>query len=411
MANALTDAKIRLARPAAKPRKIFDGGGMFLLITPGGGKWWRFKYRFAGKAKTLSLGVYPDVGLREARDRRDEARKLLASAIDPGEQRKAAKAERTAAGRRERDTFEAVAREWFEKFSPAWESSHAVTVIRRLERDVFPWLGSRPVGEINAVELLEVLRRVEARGTLETAHRIKQIAGQVFRYAIATGRASRDPSADLRGALPPVRENHHSAVTRPAEVAGLMRAIATYQGSFVVRCALRLAALTFVRPGELRKAEWAEIDLDGAIWRIPSHKMKLRREHLVPLSRQAVELLRQLFPLTGRERYVFPSARSSTRPMSENAITAALRRMGYEQGVMTAHGFRTMASTLLNEMGWPADAIERQLAHAERDGVRDAYNRAEYLAERQRMMQKWADHLDALAALGVISPVATSASK
>jgi len=397
MANALTEAKIRLAKPAAKLRKIFDGRGMFLLITPGGGKWWRFKYRFGGKAKTLSLGVYPDVGLREARDRRDEARKLLASAVDPGEQRKAAKAEKTKVERRERDSFEALAREWFEKFSPAWASSHAVTVIRRLERDVFPWLGGRVVGEIAALELLEVLRRVEARGALETAHRIKQIAGQVFRYAIATGRASRDPSGDLRGALPPVREKHHAALTRPAEAAGLMRAIATYQGSFVVRSALRLAALTFVRPGELRNAEWAEIDLDGAVWRIPAHKMKLRREHLVPLSRQAVELLRELYPLTGRGQYVFPSARASTRPMSENAITAALRRMGYEQGIMTAHGFRTMASTLLNEMGWPADAIERQLAHAERDGVRDAYNRAEYLAERQRMMQKWADHLDALA--------------
>lgn len=269
-------------------------------------------------------------------------------------------------------------------------------MIRRLERDVFPWLGTRPVGEITAVELLEALRRVEARGALETAHRIHQICGQIFRYAIATGRGSRDPSADLRGALPPVRETHHAALTKPADVAALMRSIIGYQGSFVVRCALRLAPLVFVRPGELRKAEWSEFDLDGYIWRIPAERMKLRQAHLVPLSQQAVEVLRELRPLTGAGRYVLPSARTTTRPMSENAVTAALRRMGYEQGTMTGHGFRTTASTLLNEMGWPADAIERQLAYAERDEVRGAYNRAEYLSERRRMMQAWADHLDGL---------------
>jgi integrase len=243
---------------------------------------------------------------------------------------------------------------------------------------------------------LPLLRRVEKRGALETAHRIQQVSGQVFRYAIATGRAQRDPSADLRGALPPVREQHHASLTKPTDVAALMRTINGYQGTFVVRCAVRLAPLVFVRPGELRKAEWLEFDLDSATWRIPAERMKMRNEHLVPLSRQAVEILQELHPLTGAGRYVFPSARTRSRSMSENAILAALRRMGYERGQMTGHGFRTMASTLLNELGWNADAIERQLAHAERDGVRDAYNRAEYLAERRSMMQAWADYLDRL---------------
>jgi integrase len=381
-----------------------------LLVTPSAGRWWRFKYRFCAKAKTLSLGVYPDVGLKEARKRRDEARKLLATGVDPSAERKARKAARAAEMARETSTFELVAREWFEKYSPIWASGHAATVIRRLERDVFPWLGGRPVGEIAAVELLEVLRRVEARGALETAHRIKQICGQVFRYAIATGRASRDPSGDLRGALPPVKETHHAAITKPAEVAALLGAMKRYRGSFVVRCALLLAPLVFVRPGELRKAEWSEIDLDGAVWRIPAERMKLRREHLVPLSRQAVTVLKELRPLTGSGRFVFPSMRTTTRPMSENAITAALRRMGYEQGTMTAHGFRTTASTLLNELGWPADAIERQLAHAERDAVRGAYNRAEFLTDRRHMMQAWADHLDLLTAGGTIIPFHAAAN-
>jgi integrase len=274
---------------------------------------------------------------------------------------------------------------------------------------VFPWLGGRPVGEISAAELLTVLRRVESRGALETAHRIHQVYGQVFRYAIATGRAQRDPSADLRGALPPVQEKHHAALTDPKQVGALMRSINGYQGSFVVRCAMRLASLAFVRPGELRRAEWSEFDLDGGTWRIPAARMKMPTEHLVPLSRQAAEILRELHPLTGAGRYVFPGARTAGRPMSENAITAALRRMGYERTQMTAHGFRTLASTLLNEMGWPADAIERQLAHAERDGVRDAYNRAEYLAERRRMMQAWADYLNALANEGSVASFGASA--
>jgi integrase len=400
----LSDSVIRQAKPAVKARKLFDGRGLYLIVTSAGGKWWRLKYRFAGKEKLMSLGVYPEVGLKEARERREAARKALAAGIDPGAERKAAKAAAIAAARRERDTFDAVAREWFGKYSRAWVPAHAETVARRLERDVFPWLGGQPIDEITAVELLSALRRVEARGAIETAHRINQICGQVFRYAIATGRAQRDPSADLRGALPPVQEKHHAALTKPADVTALLRSIGGYQGSFVVRCALRLAPLTFVRPGEFRKAEWAELDLDEAIWRIPAYRMKARAEHLVPLSRQAVEVLRELHPVTGAGRYLFPSARTTGRPMSENAITAALRRMGYERGQMTAHGFRTTASTLLNELGWPADAIERQLAHAERDEVRGAYNRAEYLAERRRMMQSWGDYLDRLVADGTAIP-------
>ena len=274
--------------------------------------------------------------------------------------------------------------------------------MRRLERDVFPWLSTRPAREITPLELLSVLRRVEGRGTLETAHRIHQVCGQVFRYAIATGRAQRDPCTDLRGALPPVPPSHHAALTRPADVGALLRAINGYRGSFVVQCALRLAPLVFVRAGELRRAEWSEFDLAAAVWRIPAARMKMRQEHLVPLARQAVELLQQLQPITGSGRYVFPSARTAVRPMSENAVTAALRRMGYERGEMTGHGFRTVASTLLNELGWPGDVIERQLAHAERDNVRNAYNRAEYWAERQRMMQSWADYLGGLAGTGTV---------
>jgi integrase len=399
---ALTNTAIRNAKPETKARKLFDERGLYLLVAPDGGKWWRFKYRFGGKEKLLSLGVYPDVGLKQAREKRDAARKLVAASVDPSAERQAAKAALIETERRERDSFEAVAREWFQKFSSNWVPAHAETVIHRLQADLFPWIGSRPIAEITAVELLEVLRRIEARGAVSTAHRIKQICGQVFRYAIATGRVPRDPRADLRGALAPEREQHFGALTKPADAAALIRAIDGYCGSFVVKCALRFTALTFARPGEIRKAQWSEIDLAESLWRIPAERMKMRREHLVPLSRQAIEILRELNPLTGSGLYVFPNGRVTSRPMSENAIVAALRYMGYERGQMTAHGFRTLASTLLNEQGWPADAIERQLAHVERDEVRGAYNRAEYLTERRRMMQAWADHLERLATGGQV---------
>ena len=394
----LSETAIRLAK-AAKARKLFDGGGLYLLLTPAGGKLWRFKYRYGGREKLLALGAYPGAGLKQARAARDDARRLLAAGTDPAAARKAAQAAWLS---RDTENFEAVAREWFGKFSAGWAVGHAATIMRRLERDVFPWLGTRPTREITPLELLNVLRRVEGRGTLETAHRIHQVCGQVFRYAIATGRAQRDPCTDLRGALPPVPPRHHAALTRPADVGALLRAINGYHGSFVVQCALQLAPLVFVRAGELRRAEWAEFDLAEALWRIPAARMKMRQEHLVPLARQAVEILHQLQPVTGSGRYVFPSARTAVRPMSENAVTAALRRMGYERGEMTGHGFRTVASTLLNELGWPGDVIERQLAHAERDNVRNAYNRAEYWAERQRMMQSWADYLGGLAGTGTV---------
>ena len=271
-------------------------------------------------------------------------------------------------------------------------------ILHRLERDAFPWIGSRNIAEITAPQLLTVLRRIEHRGAVETAHRILQVCGQVFRYAVATGRAERDPSADLRGALPPSKAKHLASITDPARIGELLRAIDGYRGSFIVRCALRLSPLLFVRPGELRKAEWREFDLDAGEWRIPAARMKARAPHVVPLARQSLEILRELEPLTGGGHYVFPGNRSEKRPMSENTTTAALRRLGFEQGGMTAHGFRSMASTMLNEQGWNRDAIERQLAHAERDKVRAAYNYAQHLVERRKMMQAWADHLDALRA-------------
>jgi integrase len=402
---ALTDIAVKHAKPETKARKLFDERGLYLLVTPDGGRWWRLKYRFQGKEKLLSLGVYPDVGLRQARERRDEARRLVAAGVDPSAERQAAKANLIAAEQHARDSFELVALEWFQKFTPNWVPTHAHTIIRRLEANLFPWIGSRQIAEISAPELLEVLRRIEARGAVSTAHRVKQICGQVFRYAIATGRASRDPSSDLRGALAPERERHFGALTNPSDVAALARAIDGYRGSFVVRCALRFTALTFARPGEIRRAEWTEIDLDEALWRIPAARMKMRREHLVPLARQATGLLRELHPLTGSGRYIFPNGRTLSRPMSENAILAALHSMGYERGQMTAHGFRTIASTLLNEQGWSADAIERQLAHAERDEVRGAYNRAAYMTERRKMMQAWADYLDGLLTSGKVIPI------
>jgi len=372
---------------------MFDTNGLYLEIAPAGGKWWRLKYYFGGKEKRLSLGVYPHVGLKKARDRRDEARRLVADGIDPGEHRKAIKEMRAD---RAQNSLEAVAREWFSKYSPSWAAGHADKIIRRLERDVFPWIGARPIAEITAPDLLTVMRRIEARGAIETSHRALQNCGRVFRYAVATGRAERDPSGDLRGALTPVKERHHASITDPKKIGELMRAIEGYQGAPISKYALRVAPLLFVRPGELRKAEWTEFDLEGAEWRIPATRMKAREQHIVPLSTQALAIFQELHALTGDKRYVFPGARTNGRPMSENTVNAALRRLGYSRDEMTGHGFRSMASTLLNEQGWHRDAIERQLAHAERNAVRAAYNYAEHLPERRKMMQAWADYLDAL---------------
>ena len=308
----LSDTKVRLAKAKDKPQKLFDGGGLFLLVTPTGGKLWNLKYRIDGKENRIALGAYPDVSLAEARQKRDQARALLANGIAPNDTKKAQKA----AGTQETETFEVIAREWYAKFSPSWAASHAKTTIRRLEIFIFPWLGARQVKTVTAPELLAALRRIEAKGALETAHRVKQVCGQVFRYAIATGRAERDPSSDLRGAIPPASGKHMATITDPKEIAGLLRSIDDYRGSIVTRCALQLAPLFFVRPGELRQAEWSEFNLETSEWRIPAEKMKAGVLHIVPLSRQALDVLQEIHPLTGQDRYVFPSPRTGSRPMS-----------------------------------------------------------------------------------------------
>lgn len=390
---ALTDTKVRTVKPKEKPFKIADGKGLFLVVQPNGSKYWRFRYRFADKEKLLALGIYPDVTLADARRKRDDARKLLADAVDPGMAKQLKKrAQRLTA----ENSFETIAREWHIKFSSKWTEEHGGKILVRLEKDIFPWLGARPITEINAPELLSVLRRIENRGALETAHRTLQYCGQVFRYAIATGRAERDISFDLRGAIPPVKKRHLASITNPKQIGTLLRALKDYNGHLITKCALQLAPLIFVRPGELRQAEWSEINFEIAEWRIPAEKMKMRITHIVPLSTQALAILQEIKYLTGNGKYVFPSLRTLSRPMSNNAVLAALRRLGYAKDEMTGHGFRSMASTLLNEQGWNRDAIERQLAHAERNNIRAAYNYAEYLPERRKMMQHWADYLESL---------------
>ncbi len=388
----LNDLKIRKAKSKEKPYKIFDSEGLFLLIASTGGKLWRFKYRFEGKEKLIAFGNYPEISLLDARQRRDEARRQLAHGVDPGAVRKAQKQ----ANIQETETFEIIAREWHSRFISTWTKGHGETIKSRLERDLFPWIGQRPIVKIKAPELLEVLRRVESRGALESAHRIRTICGQVFRYAIATGRAESDPSAYLKGALPQPTEKHMAAITEPKKVGELLRAIDGYQGSFIVKCALKFASLVFVRPGELRHAEWSEINIESAEWNIPARKMKMRESHLVPLSEQALLILKEIYRLTGSGHFVFPG-RTSERPMSENAILAALRRMGYDKDEMSGHGFRAMARTLLDEvLKIRPDFIEHQLAHAVRDPNGRAYNRTAHLNERRKMMQQWADYLDGL---------------
>jgi integrase len=401
----LVHTVIQNAKPGSKTFRLFDERGLYLEISPTGGKWWRFKYRFNGKEKRLSLGVYPDVSLRDARDRREASRKLLASGIDPSENRKATKSARAD---RATNSFEVVAREWFAKYSRTWAADHVDRIIRLFERDIFPWIGGRPIAEVTAPELLAVVRRIEKRGALDTAHRALGKCGGVFRYAVATGRCDRDPTGDLRGALPPVKEEHFAATTEPTKVAAILRALDTYDGTLIVVSALRLAPLVFVRPGELRKAEWTHIDLETAEWRYTAGKTNT--PHIVSLSRQAVEILRELQPLTGHGRFVFPGARSNARPMSENAVLAAMRRMGIGKEEMSGHGFRAVARTILDEvLGFRTDYIEHQLAHAVRDPNGRAYNRTEHLSERRKMMQQWADYLDKLKAGGEVIPIHRSA--
>lgn len=386
--NKLSAKAVEAAKFEGKPRKLFDGNGLFLHVQAGG-RYWRLKYRHNGAEKLLALGVYPAVSLAAARVRRDEARAQLADGINPVEQRRA---EKTARGT---DTFEAVAREWLENQTKVLAAGTLRLTRRRFETWAFPIIGAQPMRALEPPELLRLLRRIEAKGKHETASRVRQRIGQVFRYAIATGRADRDPTADLKGALMPAATQHRAAITTPVEFGALLRAIDGYSGQPASRAALQLAPLTFVRPGELRMARWPEIDLEAAIWRIPSVRMKMKREHIVPLSRQAVAILRELHPVTSHRPYVFESVRPG-RPLSENTMNTALRTMGYSGDMMTPHGFRASASTLLHELGWAPEVIELQLAHAQRSQVAAAYNRSARLEERRRMMQAWADYLDSL---------------
>jgi integrase len=398
----LTDTSIRKVKSGPKPRKLSDGGGMYLLVMPDGGRYWRMDYRFAGKRRTLALGVYPIISLSEARSRRDKARELLAKEIDPN----AAKKQRRRAARIASDnTFEAIAREWISNQRHRLAHRYSALILARLEGDVFPAIGSRPITEIDAPELLQMLRKVERRGVIETARRLRQLCGQVFRYAIATGRAKYDPSVDLRGALKlPGRSRGHKAMPLD-EVPRLLASLNAYDGEARTKLALRLAILTFVRTTELRASRWSEfegLEGDEPLWRIPSERMKMKLEHIVPLAPQAVAVLRALKALPGSSTspFLFPSP-AHEGYMSDNTMLYALYRMGYH-GRATVHGFRAMASTALNEMGFRPDVIERQLAHQEQNAVRAAYNRAEYLSERRAMMKHWADYLDSIAGNNLI---------
>jgi len=390
---ALTDVAVKTAKPREKAYRLYDTAGLYVEVSPAGSKLWRVKYRFDGKEKRLSLGSYPELGLKEAREERDKARKLRANGVDPGEHKKAVKAARIELVA---NTFEAVAREWFAKQKPTWEDTHSDKVIGRLERDIFPWLGKRPVAEITVPEVLGCLRRIEDRGAIDTAHRALQNCSQVFRYAVQTGRAQSDPTRDLRGALPPAKSGHFAAITEPERVGPLLRAMDAVKGTFVVKSALRLAPYLFCRPGELRHMRWAEINFDEAQWAYFVGKTKTN--HLVPLASQAIAILRDLHPLTGRGEYVFPGARDRKKPMSDGAVNNALRRAGYStREEQTGHGFRAMARTILHEgLGVEPEVIEHQLAHRVPDVLGSAYNRTKFLKARREMMQKWADYLDSL---------------
>lgn len=402
----LSNTTILNAKSVEKAYVLTDERGLSIQIQPSGGKWWRFRYRFNGTAKMISFGVYPDVGLKDARERRDAARKLLADGVDPGEHRKAVKASKI---ERAANSFEVIGREWFEQKRLTWVASHADKIIRRLENDVFPWLGGKAIAEITAPEVLTVLRRIEGRGTLDTAHRAGGNCSQIFRYAIATGRAERDPVPDLRGALPPARGGNFAAITEPAKVAELLRAIDGFRGTFVVKSALLLAPLLFVRPGELRKAEWVGFDLEKAEWGY--FVTKTKTDHLVPLASQAVAILKELHALTGHGRYVFPG-RDPQKAMSEAAVNAALRRMGYDtKEEITGHGFRVMARTILHEeLHQKPEAIEHQLVHTVPDANGTAYNRTKFLKERRAMMQLWADYLEKLKAGADVIPIDRTAA-
>ena len=399
----MSDAAIRAAKAGEKQYKLHDRGGLFVIVRPSGGKLWRLKYRYQGKEQQLTIGVYPDVGLKDARDRRDEARKVIAAGCNPAfEKKRAAIAASVSAS----NTFRAIAEEYIDKRGREGLKQITTDKARWLLSQLGDDFGKRPIAEIEPYELLDVLKRVELSGRHETAKRLLAFSGRVFRYGVATTRAKRNIAADLHGALVAPKVKHHAAIIDPKGVGGLLRAIDGFEGHPTTNWALRLAPHVFVRPGELRKAEWSEIDLDGAVWRIPGARMKMNREHVVPLSTQVVAILNEAHQLTGGKRYVFPSVRTDLRPMSENTLNAALRRLGYTNDEMTSHGFRSTASTLLNESGkWSVDAIERALAHGDTDNVRAAYHRGAHWQERVKMAQWWSDHLDGLKEGGKVIPM------
>jgi len=402
MKRKLTDTAVKSAKldKDQKQKKLTDGGGLYLLILKSG-KYWRYNYKFNDKFKTLALGIYPELSLKEARKKHEIEHDRVRNNIDPSIHKKIQKLSRKELSD---NTFESVARQWYSEFKDTWVENHANRLIARLENDVFPWLGERPISEIEPPEILEVMRRVQARGALESAHRVRHVCGQVFRYAVSIGMANRDQTADLKGSLPSHRTKHFAAITDEKELSVLINAIHNYKGTFVVRCALQLSPLVMLRPGELRHAEWSEIDFETKTWTIPIRKMKSLKAtkeandttHIIPLSKQALEILKDIEPLTGRFQYVFPGARSRKRPMSDNALRMALRTMGFTNQQMSVHGFRTTASTTLNELGFNPDAIEAQLAHKDGNKIRAIYNRAKYLDERREMLQAWADYLDKL---------------
>ena len=390
--DKLTEVAVKNAKPDNKTKKMADGGGMYLEVTPTGAKYWRLKYRFAGKEKRLALGVYPDISLKEARKRRQDAKSLLTEGVDPSEQKRQ---EKLALFQNAENDFRSVAMQWYEKQCPHWSESTVKRTGWLLEKNLIPWLGYRPVAEITPPELLAVLRKTEEQGFLETAHRAKQVAGQVFRYAVASGLAERDVSQDLKGALAKPKKKHFAAITEPKDVGKLLRAMDAYQGTVVVKAAMLLSPLLICRPGELRQLEWSEVNFDEKRIELPVSKMKTREQaHIIPLATQAEEILRELYLHTGRGKYVFPSQRGASRPLSDNGVRTALRAMGYDNETMTPHGFRAMARTILDEvLGFRPDYIEHQLAHAVRDPNGRAYNRTAHLEARRKMMQKWADYL------------------
>lgn len=391
----LTDKEIQHAKPRAKLYRILDAKQLYLEVTPLGAKWWRLRYLLGGKENMVSLGRYPLVRAPEARLKAYELRQALSEGRDPMAEKREKKRKALTA---EQTTFEAIAKAWHSRVTLAANTRTKHNYF--FEHDVFPYIGKRPIAELAAPDLLAIIRRIEGRGAMDIARRVHNLCGRVFRYAVGHGLCDRDPSRDIeiKDILPAERVKHHASITNPADAGALLRAIDIFTGSFVTRCALRFAPLVFVRPGELRHAEWAEISLDKAEWRIPAEKMKMHEQHIVPLSRQAITTLQAIQPLTGQGRYVFPSERTTQRPMSENTVNAALRRLGYSKTEMTGHGFRSMASTLLHELGHPHAVIEAQLAHAERNKVSASYNHAQYLPERRAMMQSWADYLDGLRA-------------